>query len=137
MSNLKFTKIRSFTQKENLYIWNQKWLIWVLFEMALEKAIWNEDPQICNSSKLYVNTYKKKKLSIWDQRSLIWVFLGWSLKKLLSCLKSAPLNLRKWKLYCKKRTLNLGAKMSYLGILGIEFGNTEFLFTLIKAIQVE
>ena len=27
--------------------------------------------------------------------------------------------------------------MSYLGILGIEFGNTEFLFTLIKAIQVE
>ena len=28
--------------------------------MALEKAIWNEDPQICNSSKLYENTYKKK-----------------------------------------------------------------------------
>ena len=28
----------------------------------------------------------------WDQNCLIWLFFYWNFKKLLSCLKSAPLN---------------------------------------------
>ena len=132
---------RQVLRKKKIFRWGTKNDLFEFFWDIIRESyrhIWNEHPQICHSSRLYAKTYKKKKFSIWDQKWLIWVFLGWHLKKFLSCLKLAPLNLRKWKLYCwKNRTLNLRSKMSYLGILGKEFGKSESLFILIKAIQVK
>ena len=54
--------------------------------------------------------------------ALFWYFWAGILKKLLSYLKSASLNLSNCKNFAKKQKyLNLGPKMSYLGILGLEF----------------
>ena len=58
---------------------------------------------------------------MYGKNRLISVFLGWNLKKLLSYFKSAPSNLSNGKISQKnQKCLNLGPKMPYLGIFGLE-----------------
>ena len=87
--------------------------------------IWNQHLRI----SVIANFCEETK--IWGQKCLIWVFLTknglfwyfWALilKKLLSCLKSAPSNLWNCKNSRKNKKINLWQKMADLGILGIEF----------------
>ena len=61
----------------------------------------------------------------------IWVLLDWNLKRILSYLKSASLNLSTCKILGKKqKCLNLVPKMPYLGIFGLEFENSIVIFEI-------
>ena len=53
--------------------------------------------------------------------------LGWNFKKLMSCLKSASSNLLTCNVLSKnKKTLNLGPKIPYLGIFGLQFNKNYY-----------
>ena len=55
--------------------------------------------------------------------------LGCDFEKPMSYLKSAPSNLSYCKVWCKKyKSLNLGRKMPYLHIFGLEFVNIIVIF---------
>ena len=57
--------------------------------------------------------------------------LGSNFEKPLSYLKSTPLNLPYWTVWCKRqKSLNLGPKMSYLGIFGLEVENNNVIFEI-------
>ena len=62
---------------------------------------------------------KNVLLDIFDQTSLIWVFLGWNFQKTMVIFEiSTPKFSYLQNLARKQKCLNLGAKMSYLGIFG-------------------
>ena len=70
-------------------------------------------------------------LKLGTKNALFGYFWATILKKILSYLKSAPSILSKWK-FCgkKKKCLNLGPKMSYLGIFGLEFEKIIAIFEI-------
>ena len=75
---------------------------------------------------------------MWVERTLNvalkipWLFLGWNLTKLLLCLTSALSICQNVIFLGKKALLNVGPKLSYLGIFGLELEKTTVLwyFTL-------
>ena len=71
----------------------------------------------------------KKKNKLRTEISLFEIFYTGICKQLLSYLKSAPSNLSKSKVFCKKKKkkVSLGPKMTCLGAFRLIFGKTSFM----------
>ena len=76
---------------------------------------------------------KQKELQILLWKYFIWLFLGQNLKKLLSCLTEASLVCQNEIFVAKKRFLNVGPKLSHLGIFGLELEKATVLWYFTSA----
>ena len=99
------------------YFWTGSW--------KLNCHIWNQHPRIFLIAKLCEKTKMPKFGTrnalfgyFWSNMPFLGYFWTRILKKLLSYLQSAPSNLSNLSIYktLRKKSLNLGPKMPYLGI---------------------
>ena len=128
ISTLKFFQLQNFVEKRKCLKLGPKMPYWGTFGLECSKAIVIFEISILKFVSLQI-LIKKKSLNL-GPKCLIWVFLtkntlfGYFGAKILVLryLMSAPSNLSNCKaLQKKQRCLNLGPKMSYLGIFWHEF----------------
>ena len=90
----------------------------VMFEISTFEVVQNfVTKQNCQKLGL-----KMPYLGIFDQKDLIWVYLGKSFKKTIFIFETSTLKFVYLQNFTKKqKCLNLGPKVLYLGIFGLEF----------------
>ena len=86
-------------------------------------ATWKNYCRVWNHHLEFVKMQRSMlRKKIWDKNCFIWVLWDWNLKKLLSHLKSKPLDLSKCKVSCKTKKLWVrNQKCLILVLLGENF----------------